>query len=84
MNSGEIRKNLERIQQREQELTAEINLDKQELDSLKKQRLIMERSLRQATKLEEDFARRMKILENDLNQAISGMGEKDIGNAEDH
>lgn len=84
MNSGEIRKNLERIQQREQELTAEINLDKQELDSLKKQRLIMERSLRQATKLEEDFARRMKILENDLNQAISGAGEKDIGNAEDH
>ena len=84
MNSREIRKNLERIQQREQELTAEINLDKQELDSLKKQRLIMERSLRQATKLEEDFARRMKILENDLNQAISGAGEKDIGNAEDH
>ena len=84
MNSSEIRKNLERIQQREQELTAEINLDKQELDSLKKQRLIMERSLRQATKLEEDFARRMKILENDLNQAISGAGEKDIGNAEDH
>ena len=65
-------------------MTAEINLDKQELDSLKKQRLIMERSLRQATKLEEDFARRMKILENDLNQAISGAGEKDIGNAEDH
>ena len=59
MNSSEIRKNLDRIQQREQELTAEINLDKQELDSLKKQRLIMERSLRQATKLEEDFARRM-------------------------
>ena len=84
MNSGEIRKNLDRIQQREQELTAEINLDKQELDSLKKQRLIMERSLRQATKLEEDFARRMKILENDLNQAISGAGEKDIGNADDH
>ena len=84
MNSSEIRKNLDRIQQREQELTAEINLDKQELDSLKKQRLIMERSLRQATKLEEDFARRMKILENDLNQAISGAGEKDIGNAEDH
>ena len=84
MNSSEIRKNLERIQQREQELTAEINLDKQELDSLKKQRLILERSLRQATKLEEDFARRMKILENDLNQAISGVGEKDIGNAEDH
>ena len=84
MNSGEIRKNLERIQQREQELTAEINLDKQELDSLKKQRLIMERSLRQAVKMEEDFARRMKILENDLNQAISGAGEKDIGNAEDH
>ena len=84
MKSNEIRKNLERIQQREQELTAEINLDKQELDSLKKQRLIMERSLRQTTKLEEDFARRMKILENDLNQAISGTGEKDIGNAEDH
>ncbi|MBQ1292909.1 MAG: hypothetical protein IIY21_02640 [Clostridiales bacterium] len=84
MNSSEIRKNLDRIQQREQELTAEINLDKQELDSLKKQRLIMERSLRQATKLEEDFARRMKILENDLNQAISGVGEKDIGNADDH
>ena len=84
MDSSEIRKNLERIQQREQELTAEINLDKQELDSLKKQRLILERSLRQATKLEEDFARRMKILENDLNQAISGAGEKDIGNAEDH
>lgn len=84
MNSSEIRKNLERIHQREQELTAEINLDKQELDSLKKQQLIMERSLRQATKLEEDFARRMKILENDLNQAISGAGEKDIGNAEDH
>ena len=84
MDSSEIRKNLERIQQREQELTAEINLDKQELDSLKKQRLIMERSLRQATKLEEDFVRRMKILENDLNQAISGAGEKDIGNAEDH
>ena len=84
MNSSEIRKNLDRIQQREQELTAEINLDKQELDSLKKQRLIMERSLRQATKLEEYFARRMKILENDLNQAISGAGEKDIGNAEDH
>ena len=84
MDSSEIRKNLERIQQREQELTAEINLDKQELDSLKKQRLIMERSLRQATKLEEDFARRMKILENDLNQAIRGAGEKDIGNAEDH
>ena len=84
MDSSEIRKNLERIQQREQELTAEINLDKQELDSLKKQRLILERSLRQATKLEEDFARRMKILENDLNQAISGVGEKDIGNAEDH
>ena len=84
MNSSEIRKNLDRIQQREQELTAEINLDKQELDSLKKQRLIMERSLRQATKLEEDFVRRMKILENDLNQAISGAGEKDIGNAEDH
>ena len=84
MNSSEIRKNLDRIQQREQELTAEINLDKQELVSLKKQRLIMERSLRQATKLEEDFARRMKILENDLNQAISGAGEKDIGNAEDH
>ena len=76
MNSSEIRKNLDRIQQREQELTAEINLDKQELDSLKKQRLIMERSLRQATKLEEDFARRMKILENDLNQAISGTGGK--------
>ena len=84
MNSSEIRKNLDRIQQREQELTAEINLDKQELDSLKKQRLIMERSLRQATKLEEDFARRMKILENDLNQAISGAGEKDIGNADDY
>ena len=84
MDSSEIRKNLERIQQREQELTAEINLDKQELDSLKKQRLIMERSLRQATKLEEDFVRRMKILENDLNQAISGAGEKDIGNAKDH
>ena len=84
MDSSEIRKNLERIQQREQELTAEINLDKQELDSLKKQRSILERSLRQATKLEEDFARRMKILENDLNQAISGAGEKDIGNAEDH
>ena len=84
MNSSEIRKNLDRIQQREQELTAEINLDKQELDSLKKQRLILERSLRQATKLEEDFARRMKILEDDLNQAISGTGEKDIGNAEDH
>lgn len=84
MNSSEIRKNLDRIQQREQELTAEINLDKQELDSLKKQRLIMERSLRQATKLEEDFARRMKILENDLNQAISGVGEKDIGNADDY
>ena len=84
MNSSEIRKNLDRIQQREQELTAEINLDKQEQVSLKKQRLIMERSLRQATKLEEDFARRMKILENDLNQAISGVGEKDIGNADDY
>ena len=84
MKSNEIKKNLDRIQQREQELTAEINLDKQELDSLKKQRLIMERSLRQATKLEEDFAKRMKILEDDLNQAISGMGEKDIGNADDH
>ena len=84
MNSSEIRKNLDRIRQREQELTAEIDLDRQELDSLKKQRLIMERSLRQAVKLEEDFARRMKILENDLNQAISGAGEKDIGNAEDH
>lgn len=84
MKSNEIKKNLDRIQQREQELIAEINLDKQELDSLKKQRLIMERSLRQATKLEEDFAKRMKILEDDLNQAISGMGEKDIGNAEDH
>ena len=84
MNSSEIRKNLDRIRQREQELTAEIDLDRQELDSLKKQRLIMERSLRQAIKLEEDFARRMKILENDLNQAISGAGEKDIGNAEDH
>ena len=84
MNSSEIRKNLERIQQREQELTAEINLDKQELDSLKKQRLIMERSLRQAVKLEEDFERRMSALENELNRAISGTGEKDTGNAEDH
>ncbi|MBR3309481.1 hypothetical protein [Anaerolactibacter massiliensis] len=84
MNSSEIRKNLDRIRQREQELTAEIDLDRQELDSLKKQRLIMERSLRQAVKLEEDFERRMSALENELNRAISGTGEKDTGNAEDH
>lgn len=84
MNSSEIRKNLDRIRQREQELTAEIDLDRQELDSLKKQRLIMERSLRQAVKLEEDFERRMSALENELNRAISGTGEKDAGNAEDH
>lgn len=84
MNSSEIRKNLDRIRQREQELTAEIDLDRQELDSLKKQRLIMERSLRQAVKLEEDFERRMNALENELNRAISGTGEKDTGNAEDH
>ncbi len=84
MNSNEIRKNLDRIRQREQELTAEIDLDRQELDSLKKQRLIMERSLRQAVKLEEDFERRMSALENELNRAISGTGEKDTGNAEDH
>ena len=84
MNSSEIRKNLDRIRQREQELTAEIDLDRQELDSLKKQRLIMERSLRQAVKLEEDFERSMSALENALNRAISGTGEKDTGNAEDH
>lgn len=84
MNSSEIRKNLDRIRQREQKLTAEIDLDRQELDSLKKQRLIMERSLRQAVKLEEDFERRMSALENELNRAISGTGEKDTGNAEDH
>lgn len=84
MNSNEIRKNLDRIRQREQELTAEIDLDRQELDSLKKQRLIMERSLRQAVKLEEDFERRMSALENELNRAINGTGEKDTGNAEDH
>lgn len=84
MNSNEIRKNLDRIRQREQELTAEIDLDRQELDSLKKQRLIMERSLRQAVKLEEDFERRMSALENELNLAINGTGEKDTGNAEDH
>ena len=84
MNSSEIRKNLDRIRQREQELTAEIDLNRQELDSLKKQRLIMERSLRQAVKLEEDFERRMSALENELNRAISGTGEKDTGNAEDH
>ena len=84
MNSSEIRKNLDRIRQREQELTVEIDLDRQELDSLKKQRLIMERSLRQAVKLEEDFERRMSALENELNRAISGTGEKDTGNAEDH
>ena len=84
MNSSEIRKNLDRIRQSEQELTAEIDLDRQELDSLKKQRLIMERSLRQAVKLEEDFERRMSALENELNRAISGTGEKDTGNAEDH
>ena len=84
MNSSEIRKNLDRIRQREQELTAEIDLDRQELDSLKKQRLIMERSLRQSVKLEEDFERRMSALENELNRAISGTGEKDTGNAEDH
>ena len=84
MNSSEIRKNLDRIRQREQELTAEIDLDRQELDSLKKQRLIMERSLRQAVKLEEDFERRMSALENELNRAINGTGEKDTGNAEDH
>ena len=84
MNSSEIRKNLDRIRQRKQELTAEIDLDRQELDSLKKQRLIMERSLRQAVKLEEDFERRMSALENELNRAISGTGEKDTGNAEDH
>ena len=84
MNSSEIRKNLDRIRQREQELTAEIDIDRQELDSLKKQRLIMERSLRQAVKLEEDFERRMSALENELNRAISGTGEKDTGNAEDH
>ena len=84
MNSSEIRKNLDRIRQREQELTAEIDLDRQELDSLKKQRLIMERSLRQAVKLEEDFERRMSALENELNRAISGTGEKDTGNSEDH
>lgn len=84
MNSSEIRKNLDRIRQREQELTAEIDLDRQELDSLKKQRLIMERSLHQAVKLEEDFERRMNALENELNRAISGTGEKDTGNAEDH
>ncbi len=84
MNSSEIRKNLDKIRQREQELTAEIDLDRQELDSLKKQRLIMERSLRQAVKLEEDFERRMSALENELNRAISGTGEKDTGNAEDH
>ena len=84
MNSSEIRKNLDRIRQREQELTAEIDLDRQELDSLKKQRLIMERSLRQVVKLEEDFERRMSALENELNRAISGTGEKDTGNAEDH
>ena len=84
MNSSEIRKNLDRIRQREQELTAEIDLDMQELDSLKKQRLIMERSLRQAVKLEEDFERRMSALENELNRAITGTGEKDTGNAEDH
>ena len=84
MNSSEIRKNLDRIRQREQELTAEIDPDRQELDSLKKQRLIMERSLRQAVKLEEDFERRMSALENELNRAISGTGEKDTGNAEDH
>ena len=84
MNSSEIRKNLDKIRQREQELTVEIDLDRQELDSLKKQRLIMERSLRQAVKLEEDFERRMSALENELNRAISGTGEKDTGNAEDH
>ena len=84
MNSSEIRKDLEKITQRERELTAEINLDKQELDSLKKQRLLLEKSLRQVTKLEEDFRRKMNALENELNQAISGMGEKDIGNAENH
>ena len=84
MNSSEIRKNLDRIRQREQELTVEIDLDRQELDSLKKQRLIMEKSLRQAVKLEEDFERRMSALENELNRAISGTGEKDTGNAEDH
>ena len=84
MNSSEIRKNQDKIRQREQELTAEIDLDRQELDSLKKQRLIMERSLRQAVKLEEDFERRMSALENELNRAISGTGEKDTGNAEDH
>lgn len=84
MNSSEIRKSLDRLLQREQELIAEIDLDKQELDSIKKQRLVMERSLRQATKLEEDFARRMNALENMLNQAINDVGEKDIGNAEDH
>lgn len=84
MNSSEIRKSLDRLLQREQELIAEIDLDKQELDSIKKQRLVMERSLRQATKLEEEFARRMNALENMLNQAINEAGKKDIGNAEDH
>ncbi len=84
MNSDEIRKNLDKIIQKQNDLLLEIRMDKEELDSLKNQKIVLERSLRQAVKLEEDFARRMKALETELNQAIYGAGEKDIGNAEDH
>ena len=84
MNSDEIRKNLDKIIQKRNDLLLEIRMDKEELASLKNQKILLERSLRQAVKLEEDFARRMTVLEVELNKAINGAGEKDIGNAEDH
>lgn len=80
MNSKDIEKRLNKVNIRIEELNGEIALCRQELESRKKEKILLDRNYRQALRIEEDFQRRMSALENELN----GNGEKEDMNAEDY
>ncbi len=80
MNSEDIARRLKKTTARIEELNAEMALNKQELEERRKEKILLERSLRQAVRIEEEFQRKMSLLENELN----GSGEKEDVNAEDH
>lgn len=80
MNSNDIEKQLNKVNIRIEELNGEIALCRQELEKRKKERILLEKSYRQALRIEEDYQRRMSALENELN----GNGEKEDMNAEDY
>ena len=80
MKSKDIEKLLAKTVARIDELNAEIALNRQELETCKKEKVLLEKGYRQALRIEEDYLRKMTALENELN----GNGEKEEMNAEDH